>query len=170
MIRAFFTLLVCTIVAAPVTGAAADCTKFAWPPEQQQKLLQQDNKPRIETGNAVTEFLGRAFVLRLDSFSNAKLEKSPERTPRIEKSFAGLIRVKFPVTGIVTIALTNNSWIDVIQDGKYLRPAGNTGAEGCPGVRKIVKFKVEAGDVAIQFSGSETPELAFAITAETDAR
>lgn len=154
--------------AAPVTGAAASCEKFSWSPAVPQKLLQQENKQLIESGARPKEFLGQAITIKLAPLASAGLQKSPERAPKDANSFAGKVQLSFPTGGVIMIALTNNSWIDVIQNDRYLRPSGNAGAEGCPGIRKIVKFKIESGETTVQFSGSLEPELAFVISPESN--
>jgi hypothetical protein len=64
--------------------------------------------------------------------------------------------------GIYQITLSDDAWIDVIQNGRYARSVGSTGRSDCPGVRKSVRLDLDASPVVLQVSGV-TPET-IAIT------
>src|SRR5947207_12849758 len=66
----------------------------------------------------------------------------------------------------VKITLSSEGWIDVVQDGKRLASITSTGATGCAGVRKSVKFQLGAAPLTVQFSGIDTNSVGVAISAE----
>jgi hypothetical protein len=53
-----------------------------------------------------------------------------------------------------------------VQDGKRLNSIASTGATGCAGVRKSVKFELGAAPFTAQFSGIEANSVGVAISRE----
>ena len=106
-------------------------------------------------------------MVALVPFAEAKLAIAPERAPKSNSSFAGLIEVPAPArSGTYKITLSSEGWIDVVQDGKRLASITSTGATGCAGVRKSVKFQLGAAPLTVQFSGIDTNSVGVAISAE----
>ena len=58
------------------------------------------------------------------------------------------------VGGSYQITTSDDVWIDVIQDGRELRPKAVTGAPACPNVRKSVRFDFAAGEATVEISGA----------------
>jgi hypothetical protein len=61
------------------------------------------------------------------------------------------------------VTLSQDAWLDVIQDGRYARSAGSSGRRDCPGLRKSVRFHLQAGPVVLQLSAVESSEISVAI-------
>jgi hypothetical protein len=59
--------------------------------------------------------------------------------------------------------LSDEAWIDVIQDGHYARSIGSTGRSDCPGLRKSVRFELNASPFVVQLSGVTTEMIAVAV-------
>lgn len=93
-----------------------------------------------------------ASLLSLQPEANAALPKLPERAQKPD-TFAGFVNLKSLAAGTYEIVVSDYAWIDVVQGGNYLKPKDHSGATGCDGVRKIMKFEVGAGDAAVQISG-----------------
>jgi ABC-type tungstate transport system permease subunit len=64
------------------------------------------------------------------------------------------------------VMLSDEAWIDVIQDGKFLRSIGSSGRSDCPGLRKSVRFELKPEPFVLQLSGviSETIVVAIGAT------
>lgn len=90
----------------------------------------------------------------------------PERKPRTEQSHGGMLRLPaMPKAGIYQITLSDDAWIDVIQNGRYARSVGSTGRGDCPGVRKSVRLDLDASPVVLQLSGVAPDTIAVTIEA-----
>jgi hypothetical protein len=81
------------------------------------------------------------LTLALVAAVEAKLPARPERAPR-EGSFAGFTRIAAtPKPGLYTISLSAGGWIDVVQDGRLLKPTAFSGATDCDGIRKTMTYE-----------------------------
>lgn len=102
--------------------------------------------------------------LALQPFKDARLALPPERAPKDVASFAGAQTVPVPAAGLYQVSLSDYAWIDVVQDGRYVKSGKFSGALDCPGLRKIVRFELKPGTAVIQVSGvaADSIGLAFA--------
>jgi hypothetical protein len=66
--------------------------------------------------------------------------------------------------GVYRVTLSDAGWIDVIQNGRELTSAAFTGAVGCEGVRKSVKFDLIADPFVIEVTGVTSPEIGIVVT------
>lgn len=134
------------------------CDKFAWDVSVAQALLAGTVQPAGSA--ALDRDAGKAFSVALVPLAGAKLELAPERAPKDPASFAGLVHfAPAAQPGTYTATLAAAAWIDVIQDGAYLKPAAFTGALDCPHVRKSVRFRIASGPFTLQVSGVDRPAI-----------
>ena len=90
----------------------------------------------------------------------------PERQPRSERWFGSAIR--FPALdkpGIYQVTLSEEAWIDVVQDNRYARSVSSTGRGDCPGLRKSVRLDLAAAPFVLQISGVASESVVVAIGA-----
>ena len=74
--------------------------------------------------------------------AEAKLPSPPERAPK-EGTFAGFAAFKSPPKdGIYTVSLSAGGWVDVVQDGHFLKPKDFSGVTDCDGIRKTMKYEI----------------------------
>ena len=79
----------------------------------------------------------------------------PERAPR-DVTFAGFASIKnAPKAGLYTISLSSGGWLDVVQDGHFLKPTAFSGATDCDGLRKTMKYELSASPFVLQVSGAK---------------
>ena len=154
-------VLVTLLIAAPAFAQEqVGCDKFKWPLERERALLTQ--APVAKSGGEIA--LGAAVKLTLVPVVEAKLPVPPSRTPK-SGSYAGIIQISaLPATGTYRVTLTANAWVDVVQDGQIVPSGEFTGAGGCEGLRKSVKFKLNSKPAIIELTGMETSEIGVAIT------
>ena len=101
------------------------------------------------------------MILALVAPADAKLPSPPERAPR-DGTLAGFASFRTtPKAGLYTISLSAGAWIDVVQDGHFLKPRAFSGATDCEGIRKTMKYELAASPFVLQISG--TPEQAISI-------
>ncbi len=86
---------------------------------------------------------------------------------RSPETFAGFIQVMAPARlGTYKITLSSEAWIDVVQDGQVVKSGAFSGATGCEGIRKSVKFELAAAPFIIEISGVTARTIAIVVTPE----
>ena len=114
-------------------------------------------------GGADAALPSTGMILSLVKPADAKLPAPPERAPK-DGTFAGFTSFKAaPKAGIYTISLSAGAWVDVSQDGHFLKPKAFSGATDCDGIRKTMKYELEAKPFVLQISGIREDSVSIAI-------
>jgi hypothetical protein len=143
------------------------CDKFKWPLDKERATLNGTDLPKIVSGNRVTWPIPWATTVTLVPFADAKLPVAPERAPKSPASFAGFVEVPAPAkAGTYKITLSSEGWIDVVQDGHAVRSTAFSGALGCDGVRKSVKFDLAAHPLTLELSSVPADTIKIAVSPE----
>ena len=147
-------------------GQAAEepsgCDKFKW------NIAQSAPRSRLPPGQAHFGQRGHGDTFgRHDPEpgqpADAKLPTPPERAPK-DGTFAGFTSfTTAPKAGLYTISLSAGAWIDVMQDGHFLKPEAFSGATDCDGIRKTMKYELSASPFVLQVSGSKEDAISVAI-------
>ena len=158
-------LVVVALIALLSPAAAEDgCEKFAWSVARDRAAFSAPDKSTIAAGETLVALPPAALVIRLQPGAQANFEMPPERKPRIETWHGGMVRLPaLAKPGIYQITLSDDAWIDVIQNGSYARSVGSTGRSDCPGVRKSVRLDLDASPVVLQVSGVSADTIAITI-------
>ncbi|MER8503304.1 hypothetical protein NKH80_11370 [Mesorhizobium sp. M0904] len=138
----------------------AGCDAFKWPVTREQALFPA--LPSAQSGGALT--IGQAVDFTLAAVDTIGFAVPPERAPAAG-TFGATASVAVPLEGELQISLSNEAWIDVVQDGKAVKSAGFSGMKTRPGIRKSVRFKLAAGPATIQLSGAKKETLKVAVLA-----
>jgi hypothetical protein len=156
------------IFAAPVHAQEpVGCDKFKWPLDQERGLLTSGKAITIASGSSLKASLPVAVTVSLAPFADAKLPTAPERAPRLPTSFAGFLQVAAPPhDGTYKISLSSEAWIDVVQADHVVKSVAFSGATGCEGIRKSVKFELKAEPFIIQLSNVATNSIGVAISGD----
>ncbi len=149
--------------------AAADepsgCDAFKWPLDHERAALASPGKPAVANGGALTA--DAAATLKLAPFAEAGLPHAPERAPKSAQTYAGQFALPAPAKpGIYKITIASEAWIDVVDAGEFLHPKAFSGALGCEGARKSVKFDLPARPLDIQLSGVRNGEISLIVSPE----
>ena len=137
------------------------CDRFKWPIDRARAALTAPDRAKLASGSEQATLPSSAITLELVPPADARLPSPPERAPK-EGTFAGFARFSTPPkAGLYTISLSAGAWVDVVQDGHFLKPAGFSGATDCEGIRKTMKYELAASPFVLQISG--TPEQAISI-------
>ncbi len=146
-------------------GEPSGCDKFKWPIAHEQAALSAAPIARLESGAALA--FDAAASVHLAPQGEAKLAMAPERAPKASPSFAGAIKLDAPgAAGTYKVSLSSTGWIDVIQDGRFVKPVGFSDAPDCPGLRKSVKFPIAAKPLTIQISDVKAPDISLIVSPE----
>src|SRR5271156_1764469 len=164
LLNAFFLAFV-LLAAAPALAAEepSGCDKFKWPIEHERAALTAPDRIKLASGGEIAALPSPGMPLALHAPADAKLPTPPERAPK-EGTFAGFANFKSaPKAGIYTISLSAGGWVDVVQDGHFLKPKAFSGATDCDGIRKTMKYEIEAKPFVLQISGTKEDSVSVAI-------
>jgi hypothetical protein len=157
----------CVSAAPALAQEPSGCDKFKWPLDKERATLTGSDLPKVASGSRVTWPLPFATTVTLLPFTEVKLPLPPERAPKSNNTFSGFIEAPAPAqSGTYKITLSSEGWIDVAQNGQRLKSITATGATGCEGIRKSVKFSLAAAPFTVQLSGIEANSVGIAISRE----
>jgi hypothetical protein len=151
--------------AAPAWAAEepSGCDKFKWGIERERAALTAPDRITVASGAELAALPSRAVILTLRSPAEAKLPTPPERAPK-DGTFAGFASIKTaPKAGLYSISLSSGGWVDVVQDGHFLKPKAHSGATDCDGIRKTMKYELSASSFVLQVSGTKEDSVSIAI-------
>jgi hypothetical protein len=126
-----FDVRILTFLAALWLGATSalaaeepsGCDKFKWLIERERAALTAPDRAKLASGGEQAALPSSAITLALVAPSEARLPSPPERAPK-DGTFAGFASFKSaPKAGVYTISLSAGAWVDVVQDGHFLKPA-----------------------------------------------
>ena len=137
--------------AAPSLADDAACKSFKWDLSREQGWLQA-SPPALASGATLAKPEGAAALL-LSPVDGLAFAVTPEHKPAAGSFGAVLSLPALDKAAIYQVTLSDEGWIDVIQDGASLKSGAFSGAKGCPGLRKSVRFPVGAFPVVLQLSG-----------------
>ncbi len=154
----------CLIATPCFAQEPVGCDKFKWPLDKERATLTGTDLPKVASGARVTWPIPWATIVTLAPFADAKLPVAPERAPKSPTSFAGFVAIAAPArAGTYKITLSSEGWIDVVQDGHALKSVAFSGATGCDGVRKSVKFDLGARPLTLELSGVPADTIGIAV-------
>ena len=139
------------------------CDKFKWPIDRERAALTAPDRAKLSSGGELASLLSTGMTLALVAPADAKLPTPPERAPK-EGTFAGFAIIKTaPKAGLYTVSLSSGGWVDVVQDGHFLKPKAFSGATDCDGIRKTMKYEIAASPLVLQVSGTREDAVSVAI-------
>lgn len=140
-------------------GRRRTCASFKWPLEREQAWLRAPH-PSLPSGSVIASPEG-AVTLGLHPIASMSFAIEPEHRPP-EGSHGGTLSL--PASdGVVQVTLSDDGWIDVVQDKVAVRSLDFTGLKGCPGLRKSVRFKRDGTPVMLQISGASGTSIEIAV-------
>jgi hypothetical protein len=139
------------------------CDKFKWPIDHERAALTAPDRAKLSSGAELAALPVSGITLALLAPADAKLPTPPERAPK-DGTLAGFTSVKAaPKPGIYTISLSAGAWVDVVQDGHFLKPKAFSGATDCEGIRKTMKYELADKPFVLQVSGAKENAISIAI-------
>ncbi len=145
--------LVAAALATSLAMAQAQdaCSQFKWPVAREQQAF-GGALPIIKSGAQYPGMLAGVTVA-LDPQTAVTYPQPPARSPKSNPAYGAVVSAP-PVAaaGTYQVTLSEDAWIDLVQNGTKLRSTAFSGKTGCPGVRKSVRFKIETGPLTIEIS------------------
>ena len=157
--------LAATLIGATSALAAEEpsgCDKFKWPIERDRAALTAPDRAKLASGAEQAGLPASAITLSLVTPQEAKLPSPPERAPK-DGTFAGFTSIKAAKAGLYTISLSAGAWVDLVQDGHFLKPVAFSGATDCDGIRKTMKYELSDKPFVLQVSGAKDNSLSISI-------
>ncbi len=159
-------LIAVALAAAPGLAQAQEgsgCGGFKWPLDAERAALVRTDKPSLANGGPLAYNV--ALTLELQPLGSAGLPKAPERAPKSPQAFAGHFALAAPPKpGVYRVTISSEGWVDVLDGEDYLHPKGFTGATGCDGARKSVRFDLPSRPLALQFSGVKDDRISVIVS------
>jgi hypothetical protein len=155
----------CSIASACLAQEPVGCDKFKWPLDKERATLNGTDLPKVASGARTSWPVPFATTVVLVPLADAKLPMAPERAPKSPASFAGFVEAPAPSkAGTYKITLSSEGWIDLIQNGQFVKSVAFSGATGCDGIRKSVKFDLAAQPFTIELSGVPADTIRIAVS------
>jgi hypothetical protein len=165
--RVIVALFACTIAAPALAQEPVGCDKFKWPLDKERATLTGTDLPKVNSGGRVPWPIPWATIVALKPLADAKLPTPPEFAPKTPDSFAGFMQVRAPAKAATyKVTLSAEGWIDVVQNDHAVKSSAFTGALGCDGVRKSVKFDLAAAPFIIELSGVKGEEIKMTVSGD----
>jgi hypothetical protein len=160
-------LLVALLLVETPAWAAEEpsgCDRFKWGIARERAALTAPDRIRLASGDELDALPSTAITLALRAPADAKLPSPPERAPR-EGTFAGFANFKNgPKAGLYSVSPSAGAgWVDVLQDGHFLKPKAFSGATDCDGIRKTMKYEFSASPFVLQVSGTKEDSVSIAL-------
>ena len=159
---------VCVIVIpmlSPASAAEDGCKKFAWTLSRERAWFVASEKASVAAGESLPAIPNGAITVRLQRGTEASFALPPERKPRSDEWFGGIVRLPaLGRAGIYQVTVSDEAWIDVVQGDRYVRSFGSTGRSDCPGLRKSVRLELGPAPFVVQLSAVATPIIVLAIS------
>ena len=154
------TVVAAALFAAPcaIAQTAEACAQFKW---QMSRELQAfgSQLPVIKSGGQYPGVMAGVTVA-LEPQSGVTYPQPPARAPKSNPAYGAVLPAP-PIAeaGAYQITLSEDAWVDLVQNGTRLRSTAFSGKTGCPGVRKSVRFQLAAGSLSIEISDSPVQRL-----------
>ncbi len=69
----------------------------------------------------------------------------PSARPKKPDTFGGVLEIDAVEPGLYQITLSDDAWIDVIQNDAFVKSAAHSGRRDCADVHKSVRFQLGQG-------------------------
>jgi hypothetical protein len=169
-IGGYLRIAVCAVAfVTPLSAYAAEtggCESFAWPIATELQWMKAADSEALASGTKLQAPPEKAIALSLLPMSKVSFPVAPSSKPRPNtgERYGGIVDFDgVTEAGLHQISLSIPGWIDVVQDGKTLKPSAHTGKSDCDGVRKSVRFDIGPGPFSIEISGIFKDTIKFAI-------
>lgn len=163
--RAPFLIALMLLGTAPAWAAEepSGCDKFKWNIDRERAALTAPDRLTLASGGDLAALPSTGMTITLRAPGEVQLPSPPERAPK-EGTFAGFANFKgTPKAGLYTVSLSAGGWVDLMQDGHFLKPKAFSGATDCDGIRKTMKYELSASPFVLQVSGTKESSVSIAI-------
>jgi hypothetical protein len=156
--------LAIAIILGIASGAQAQeknaCDQLKWSIARERGWFAAGPKPAASGASVVA---GEGYAVALAPSASIVFRAPPERAPKPGSFGATLDVAPLDKPGLYQVTLSDEAWLDVIQDGAEVKSTAFSGQKDCPGVRKTVRFDLKAGPAVIQLSNAASAAINVAL-------
>ncbi len=154
---------VCLSAAVNTANAQDPCATFKWPIDIEWGWFADGTPLQVAAGGSLRGIPERAIRFALLPVGEVALIVEPRRKPAAHSRSGVFAIAGIPAAGTYQLTLSEDAWIEVVQDGAALPAVEFSGVKGCAGVRKSVRFDLKAGPAQVQITGAPTSQILIAI-------
>lgn len=142
------------------------CDAFKWPLKREAAAFDRPDRLTVATGGSAA-VSDRAILVALAPLPEAALPQPPERASKTGDGRAGFLRFAPVAPGLYQVTLTHGAWIDLVQDGRFLKPVAFSGVLDCRNLRKSVRYELGPSPFVVQLSGVSEAEIGLMVAPAT---
>jgi hypothetical protein len=158
-------LVVVVALLAATHANAAPCDHFAWSLDVERDWLAAGSVEHVASGSKVPAIPNAALELALGKAQKVAYVLPPEHPMRAKGTLGGIYVFEVAKPGLYQLTLSRAAWVDVVQDGKRLPMAEETGDSECPTVSKSLRFRIATGPMVLQLSDSDAKAIRLVVRA-----
>jgi hypothetical protein len=152
------------LATAAHAGEAPACAEFKWPLAVERSWFEAANSKELHSGAEVDEVVDGAFRMALKPTTKVAFVMLPGGKQKPDKPLGAVLTFgAVPMPGTYQVTLSEEAWIDVVQGFAYRPSIEFSDVNGCPGLRKSVRFEFESAPLTLQLSSASAPSLKVAI-------
>jgi hypothetical protein len=141
-------------------AAAEDgCGRFDWSLRRELELFSDGFMPAVESSAWLPK--EGAFALLLEPVASTLYVVAPERGR--DHGYGGVVTMQWVAAGRYQVTLSDEAWVDAIQNDRRLAPLAWTRRSDCPRVRLSAQYEVKSLPLTLQFSGARVRRLNIAV-------
>ena len=117
--------------------------------------MKTSDNEAVTSGAKLSSPPAKAIALTLEPMSEVSFPVAPtsRKKGNAGETFGGIVNFdRAAAPGSYQVTIQTGGWVDVIQDGKALRPTAHSGKADCDDVRKSVRFNIDSGPFTIELS------------------
>ena len=154
-------LIACLFLACGTAGAAAqdgNCRNFSWSVGRTIDLFDEP-LPTVQSAQSLPK--EGVFALQLRPVADVIYMMTPERGS--DGSWGAVITLENVPAGRYQIALSDDAWVEAVQDNKRLVTFASKRSKECRGVRHSVDVDVQSNPLTLQIGGAHVRRLNIAV-------
>ena len=163
-------MLCAAALTLPLRAAGAaetgGCDTFAWPIATELQWMKASDSEAVTSGAKLAAPPAKAISLTLLPMTDVSFPVAPtsRKKGNAAETFGGIVNFDgVAEPGLYQVTTETAGWVDVVQDGKALKPSAHTGKMDCDGVRKSVRFEIGPGPFSVELSGFAKDAAKFSI-------
>ncbi|MBS0252098.1 MAG: hypothetical protein JSR78_13650 [Proteobacteria bacterium] len=155
-------------LAASAQAFAAEtggCNSFSWPITTELKWMKAESQD-VASGGKLASPPEKAMKLALEPMSAVSFPVAPTGRHKLQgEAYGGIVNFDSPSSapGSYQVSMDAAAWVDVVKDGKALKPTAHSGKSDCDGLRKSVRFNLDPGPFTVEISNVKKDAIKFTI-------
>jgi hypothetical protein len=158
MRTALIACLLPMLAAADAAAQDVNCRNFSWSVGRTIDLFDEP-LPTVQSNQSLPK--EGVFAVILKPVADVLYPVTPERGS--DGSWGAVVTIESLAAGRYQIALSDDAWVEAIQENKRLAVHASTRPRECRGVRRSVDVDVEGDPLTLQLGGAGVHRLNIAV-------